>query len=470
MSTTDATLLAELASLRKTCEVLMRRVEAQCATPQTSFDAFERNVQLQRLVERHTAALRQNSARLIEENRKRARTEALLSEVQRIAKVGGWMFDLDSETLQATEEFYRILELDPAQPITIDESLRCYDDEFRARLQVALCDAIGAGRPFDLEGGATTGNGTKLQVRVLCHVYLEDERASRLLGLVNDVTERRVAEACMAQSQKLESIGQLAAGIAHEINTPVQFVGDNIRFLQTSFDAVLAALTEIRAAANGEFAARLEAILQRADYEFLQAEIPAAIAQGVEGLERVAGLVRSMKDFAHPGNERAELADLNRAIASTVTVARNEWKYVADVDLQLAPDLPPVPCFVADLNQVVLNMIVNAAHAIDERRARDGATAKGSIRVATRAEPQWAVIEIADDGCGIPAPVMARIFDPFFTTKPVGKGTGQGLAISHNVVVQRHGGRIEVESTPGVGTRFVLRLPLVPAAVQEALA
>ncbi|MBV9849173.1 MAG: PAS domain S-box protein [Armatimonadetes bacterium] len=291
------------------------------------------------------------------------------------------------------------------------------------------------------------------------------------LLLAADITERRLLESQLAQAQKLESIGQLAAGIAHELNTPIQYVGDNARFLQESFadlEGVLrtyAALAE--AARSGPVPAALledvEAAAERADLEYLLGEIPTAIAQSLEGVERVAGIVRAMKEFSHPGTAHKTAVDLNRAIESTLTVARNEWKYVADLVTDLDPALPPVPCLPGELNQVFLNIIVNAAHAIGDV-VGDGAGGKGTITVTTRAvppaAPTRAEVRIADTGCGIPPEIRGRIFDPFFTTKGVGRGTGQGLAIAHGIVVEKHGGAIACESEVGRGTTFVIRLPL----------
>ena len=270
----------------------------------------------------------------------------------------------------------------------------------------------------------------------------------------------------LVQAQKLESIGQLAAGIAHEINTPTQYVGDNTRFLQDSvadlieiidlYDGLLDPAQEHRPCA--ERSAEAKAALERLDMEFLREEIPKAISQSLEGVERVATIVRSMKEFSHPGAVERQLADLNRAIESTITVARNEWKYVAEMVTDLDASLPLVPCLLGDVNQVVLNMIVNAAHAIKGVVGDTGE--KGTITVTTRCAGSWVEARIRDTGSGIPPEIRPRIFDPFFTTKEVGKGTGQGLAIAHTVIVQKHGGEIKVESEVGQGTTFIIRLPL----------
>ena len=278
-----------------------------------------------------------------------------------------------------------------------------------------------------------------------------------------DISAKLEMEQQLLRGQKLEAVGQLAAGIAHEINTPTQYVGDNIRFLKESFGDVgillktLKALTE--SAVNGAIpSAELSKALAAADTDYLLTEIPTAISQSLDGVTRVANIVRAMKDFSHPATERTPL-DINRAMASTATVASNEWKYVAELVTDFDPELPQVPVMPGDFNQVILNMIVNAAHAIGDV-VGDGANGRGTITLRTRKDGDCAEISISDTGCGMTPEVAARIFDPFFTTKGVGKGTGQGLAITHNVIVDKHGGTISVESAPGQGTTFIIRLPL----------
>ncbi|MCG8587941.1 MAG: PAS domain S-box protein [Proteobacteria bacterium] len=292
------------------------------------------------------------------------------------------------------------------------------------------------------------------------------EYAGALL-LATDVTEQRQLERQLSQAQKLESIGQLAAGIAHEINTPTQYVGDNIDFLRDAFDDVSEALGkyhELRHACGQEQAsdallAEVDQVVESADLEFLAKEIPSSIDQARDGVKRVSEIVMAMKSFSHPGSESKTAVDLNRALESTLTVSRSEWKYVAEMETELSPNLPPVPCHPGELNQVFLNLIVNAAHAIRDV-VGDGSQGKGHIAIRTRAEGGGVVVEVVDDGGGIPEEIRGRIFDPFFTTKEVGKGTGQGLSIAHSVVTEKHGGRIEVESEPGEGTCFRIWLPL----------
>lgn len=294
--------------------------------------------------------------------------------------------------------------------------------------------------------------------------------------MLRERRERAHIEVQLRQAQKLEAIGQLAAGIAHEINTPTQFVGDNVRFLGDAFGDLLTALrahgslldAAARLPAAAATAADVAAQLERIDLAYLMEEVPNAVRQSLEGIERVAAIVRAMKELAHPGDPGTmTAADLNRAVRNAVTVSRNEWKYVSQLQTELAPDLPPVPCLAGEINQVLLNLVINAAHAVADKYGADGSR-KGLIRVQTRHGDGWAEIVVADNGAGIPAAVQPRIFEPFFTTKPVGKGSGQGLTIAHAVVVNKHGGSLTFESQENRGTTFVVRLPLAPSSRTES--
>jgi two-component system NtrC family sensor kinase len=279
--------------------------------------------------------------------------------------------------------------------------------------------------------------------------------------------ERQAMEIQLRQAQKLEAIGQLAAGIAHEINTPTQYVGDNTHFIEESWEViagvlrshqdVVRALREQRV--TSEMMEAAEKLLGGASLEYLYEQIPAAIKATLEGVDRVTKVVRAMKEFAHPGSKEKTPADLNHSIETTITVAQNEWKYVADLKLDLEPSLPLVPCFLEGFNQSILNLVVNAAHAIGDV-VKDEPGRKGTISIQTRRDGNQAVIRITDTGTGIAESVRPHIFEPFFTTKGVGKGSGQGLSIVHGAIVKKHGGEILFESEVGKGTTFILRLPL----------
>jgi PAS domain S-box-containing protein len=277
--------------------------------------------------------------------------------------------------------------------------------------------------------------------------------------LIVDVTERKLLEDQLKQAQKLESIGQLAAGIAHEINTPIQYIGDNTNFLAGAFRDVGDILTLYRTA-GGDPAKITEAELaaNHADLDYLLEEAPRAIGQTLEGVKHVARIVKAMKEFAHPGTDEKIPIDLNHALETVIAVARNEWKYTAEVVTDFDPVLPQVPGLAGELNQVFLNLLVNAAHAVQSATRADGR--KGTITLSTRRLDNVVEVRVTDTGCGIPETIRGRIFDPFFTTKPVGQGTGQGLAITHAAVVKRHGGVITFESEVGEGTTFIVRLPL----------
>lgn len=271
----------------------------------------------------------------------------------------------------------------------------------------------------------------------------------------------------LVQAQKMEAIGSLAAGVAHEINTPIQYVGDNLRFLQDCFgdlstvqQAALELSEAVRAAeVAAEALERFESAVRTADIEFLDEEIPSASGQALEGVQRVSEIVRALKDFSHPGQTEKAPVDLNKTVTNTLTVSRSEWKYVAEVETELDPDLPPVSAISGPLNQALLILIVNAAQALEDRIG-DSEDEKGWIRVATSANDTSVVISVADNAGGIPEHVQARVFDPFFTTKEVGKGSGQGLGIARRAIVEQHGGDLRFEVRPGEGTTFMIELPL----------
>jgi signal transduction histidine kinase/DNA-binding response OmpR family regulator len=281
--------------------------------------------------------------------------------------------------------------------------------------------------------------------------------------------ERSAMEIQLRQAHKLEAIGQLAAGIAHEINTPTQYIGDNVRFLQSSFDGIKVLHQHyaelLRGAKDSNFAPdlvrRIEEFHRDADIDFLLDETPKAIQQSLDGIGRVTKIVRAMKDFSHPGTGEKTLVDLNNIIETTITVTANEWKYVALIEKMLDPTLPLVLCLPGELHQALLNLVINAAQAISDV-TQAGTKGKGRITITSKLAGSHAEICIQDTGTGIPEQVRPRIFDPFFTTKTIGRGTGQGLSIARSVVVDQHGGSLSFETQTGVGTAFKVLLPLQP--------
>jgi two-component system NtrC family sensor kinase len=287
-----------------------------------------------------------------------------------------------------------------------------------------------------------------------------------------NITEQKLLQRQLAQAQKLESIGQLAAGVAHEINTPIQYIGDNAKFLEEAFRDLARFVgphreiaETFRRSREPGLAAALDRIYQEVDVDYLLEEVPKATRQLSEGVEQVARIVRAMKEFSHPGPVEKVPLDINRAIESTIVVSKNEWKYVADLTTDFDLGLPLVPSVAGEFNQVVLNLIVNAAHAIADVTKTTGG--KGAIRISTRRSGEWAEVRVSDTGMGIPEAIRSNVFDPFFTTKEVGKGTGQGLSIAHAVIVKKHHGTFRFETEVGSGTTFILQLPLEASPAGE---
>lgn len=332
-------------------------------------------------------------------------------------------------------------------------------------------DGLSDSKTMEIE--ALHKNGRVFPIELSLSVF-QMKGNRHMVGIVRDVSERKQLEIQLRQSQKMEAVGTLAAGIAHEINTPTQFIGDNINFFKDAFGDInnlINKFLELCAKAkNGQLIDDLlidiEKTIDQIDIDYLREEIPIAVQQSLDGIQRVTSIVRAMRDFAHPGPEEKTPLDINNAINSTITVARNEWKYVADLETDFDMTLPLVPCIPGEFNQIILNIIVNAGHAL-EALAGNNNEKKGKIKISTGKEDNFAVIRIADTGTGIPEAIRNRIFDPFFTTKEVGKGTGQGLAIAHSVIVEKHNGKIDFETEEGKGTTFIIHLPLNEQQVEK---
>jgi PAS domain S-box-containing protein len=290
------------------------------------------------------------------------------------------------------------------------------------------------------------GTDTDLDVSYVCTPLGEEGRRLAVMSF-RDITDIKKAQWELLQASRLASVGQLASGIAHEINTPIQYIGNNLAFISDAVGQLLAAL---RPAPDQASAPRDE------QTAFLAEELPAAVAESLEGVAHITRIVLSMKEFSHPGSASKSLTDINHALDTTLTVSTNVWKHVATIEKRFDPDLPPVPCLGGEMNQVFLNLIVNAAHAIEA----SGKPLPGRITLSTANRADHVEIVVADSGTGIPPAIRDKIFDPFFTTKDVGQGTGQGLAICRDVVVVKHGGSIRVEGAEGEGAVFVIGLPL----------
>ena len=341
--------------------------------------------------------------------------------------------------------------------------------------------AMAARKPFPPTIIVTGTGDENVAVEVMklgASDYLVKDAAAGFVNVLPLVVERAILQRQtlaekqrmrqeLARAQKMKAVGQLATGIAHEINTPIQYITDNARFLQDAFASIRVLLDvydrllqAVRQDAVTDVLLReVEEKRRGTDIDYLSAEIPQAIGQSLEGAEHIASIVGAMGQFAHPGNGRKQAADLNHLIEGAITLCRNEWKYAAEVVTHFDPDLPLVSCLPSDINRVVMNLVINAAHAIAEASG-NGADDLCEITVHTRRDGPWAEIRVEDTGTGITEAICDRVFDLFFTTKDVGRGTGQGLAIAHAIVVEKHGGTIRFETEVGRGTAFIVRLPI----------
>jgi PAS domain S-box-containing protein len=315
----------------------------------------------------------------------------------------------------------------------------------------------------EVEARVVRADGRVLWLRAFASVTLDAHGEPMRRGVFLDVTARHVLEGELRAAQRLETVGRLAAGVAHEINTPVQFVSDSVQFVT---DGVATLVTTVRSlqrlldASPAEIPAlvsEIRAAGETDDTEYVLQNLPDALESSVEGLSRIAAIVRALKELSHPDRIQKRNVDLNSSIRSTLTVAGNEYREVADLVTELGV-LPPVACHAGEINQVIVNLVVNAAHAIAD--AGGGASRRGTITVRSRWEGESVLVSVTDTGAGIPVHIRPKVFDPFFTTKDVGKGTGQGLSLARTIVVEKHGGELTFESELGRGTTFLVRLPI----------
>ena len=382
------------------------------------------------------------------------------------------LLDLDQRIVRINRPMAAVMELTPAEIL----GLKCYHCMHSTKCPPEQCPHLAMladGQPHTVEIYEELFDRT-FEISVVPRYDADNTTLIGSIHVARDITNRKQVEkeqkklqSQLLHAQKLESVGRLAAGIAHEINTPTQYIGTNIDFLDEAFgDAgklVSHLQTLLLAEKKGELSPALFQEARQAmddvDWDYLAAEIPNAIGQSRIGVKRVTSIVRAMKEFSHPGSKDKVALNLNSIIQTTITVATNEWKYVAAVKTDLDPDLPSIPCLSDELGQVILNMVVNAAHAIAEKLGENPEGEKGTITFTTKHDGEWVELRISDTGAGIPEAIRQRIFDPFFTTKQVGKGTGQGLAIVHDVITEKHQGTIALESEVGVGTTFIIRLP-----------
>jgi PAS domain S-box-containing protein len=346
----------------------------------------------------------------------------------------------------------RVEDDSPAETETSDTRIR----------QDELLSLSGDAIPVEIRDWPVIGDDDAFLGQVYFIRDLRDERR-------RDDAEKMM-EIRLRQAQKMEAIGQLAAGIAHEINNPIQFVGNNTTFLKGAFADLTRLIDEQTRALEktlvGTDLAGINALKEDIDYEYLKKEVPAAMDQTLDGIRRVTEIVKAMKDFSHPGSKNRQRMDINKAVQDAILVSKNEWKYNSEVETNLAPDLPNIMCLTNEMNQAILNILVNAAHAISEAVAK-GIRTRGLIKIKTEFDDRNVRIFITDNGTGIPKSIQNRVFEPFFTTKEVGKGTGQGLTIAYDVVVHKHGGELSFKSVENEGTTFTISIPISEKAETE---
>jgi len=308
-------------------------------------------------------------------------------------------------------------------------------------------------------------DGSSFPVEIHSAPVKEKEQVIGAVIVFTDITERRLLERQLLQSQKLEAIGQLASGVAHEINTPLQYIRNNATFMQESLENLnaihvaaqeLAAESELVAEALPGSCAKIVDATKSCDLDFLMAEMPLCLKESLNGIEHIVKIVSAMKEFTHPGENAATPTNLNSLIENAVALSRNEWKYVADLTTDLDQELPFLMCDPGAWRQLVLNLVVNSAHAIETAIKQTGES--GRIMIRTRQKDGSIELIVEDTGVGMSVETQERIFEPFFTTKEVGKGTGQGLAIVYDLVVNKHQGSISCSSTLGVGTCITINV------------
>lgn len=380
------------------------------------------------------------------------------------AAVGVTQAGMDGRLIECNHTFARMVGLEREQLIGRKWLELVHPDD---RNSTWAARSMVLPHPISLERRYTHSSGRTVWAHVTVST-VRDGNGEPLWNIATqrDMTEQRELEVSLRHAHKLEAVGRLAAGVAHEINTPLQFVGDNLAFLREALASLLAFRERAHALASPEQATALDAIDAELDIAFVTTEAAQAIAGASEGIGQMARIVRAMKVLAHRESDaQATLFDLNEAVQSVVVVARSETRYVADVELELA-QIPMVLGYSDDLCQVFLNLLVNAAHAVADKKKRTGAC--GRIVVRTAQSGSDVLVTITDDGCGIPEAARSRIFEPFFTTKEVGRGTGQGLALARAIVVDKHRGELTFDSELGVGTTFRVRLPIAGPAARAA--
>ena len=402
-----------------------------------------------------------------------ADTEELLrnstAHLEAIDRVQGRIeFNPDGLIVDVNDKFAQIMGYSPEELINSHHRILVPESMVASPEYQELWEGLRRGKNQVGEYRRLAKDGSERRIYGTYSVMLDEQgQVFRIIKYAIDQTERQVLQEQLARAQKLESIGQLAAGISHEINTPMQFVSDNIEYLSECskklfviLDAFHERLCSVGNPLPWESRIKeMKQLVEECRYETARQQMPAAIEDSLEGVQRAVEIVRAMRQYSHPGAKDKTSVCLNELVEGTVAITRCRWKYVAEMHLELMDNLPNALMLPSEVNQVLLNLVVNAGDAIAERY-KDTGEVQGKITIRTKAEEGWVVLEVEDDGCGMSAELQEKIFDPFFTTKEVGKGTGQGLALTHNVIVNQHLGKINVSSIPNQGTVVEVKLPI----------
>ncbi len=436
----------------------------------------EHNENLESLVKRRTTHLEAATTKLEIEKRER---DILLNELERskiklnalINNIHGCVYEYCVESGKMHYVSNRAKEIWGIEESELDniQILRDFiDPDDHVKSTAVIIDAINNNINFNIEYRITLHNGTDKWLREIGTPTINEDESISVVGIIVDITSLKKSAAQKAkmeeelvQVQKLESIGQLSAGLAHEINTPAQFISDNLIFLQDSVQQIIELIHNI----ENEIKNTDELLLNKVgvlksecEFDYLEEEVPLALKQSSDGISRIATIVRAMKDYSQSG-QSFEFSDINSVLNNLIILSNTEWKNLVSIKTDFDESLPLVECVVGDINQVVLNILVNALHAVEERY-KETDMCNGHIVIRTKARDECVYIDIQDNGIGMSESTSAKVFDQFFTTKEVGQGTGQGLSVAYRLIKDKHRGNIELNSQEGQGTTFSISLPI----------
>ncbi len=407
----------------------------------------------------------------------RLRAEA---EVRRLKQQIEYILGATNTNLRIIDTENNIHYVNPTwqQQLGDPQGKKCYQHFANRAQPCSDCGAVKALTDKQVVVTEQTLGNEDQRVYQVSTVPFQDESGRWMVAEVcTDITERKKMESQLAQAQRLEAIAHLASGVAHELNTPIQYISDNVRFLRDAFSHFQHLLHLIERSLDcdeqhpswAEKLAAVRSAIADSQLRFLLEQAPVAAEESLEGAMHMAGIVQALKEFAQPSGSDRQTTEIGRAIDTTLSICRSRWTHVAEIVLCMEPDLPPVACNPADFNQVILQLVVNAAQAIAAVPGASHGKSKGTITITARSDGPWLELSVTDTGIGIPPEIQSKIFDPFFTTREVGQGSGQGLSLVYAIVVKKHGGSITFDTQPGRGTSFVVRLPLAQQPVEAAV-